>query len=64
MEHRIVNGLHVVETRTLIENTIHVKINVYTEQEYIDLEIQSSWWSRVKETLTSLGAGASWALKH
>jgi|TARA_B110000027_G_scaffold86789_2_gene92007 hypothetical protein len=64
MEHRIVNGLHVVETRTLIENTIHVKINVYTEQEYRDLEIQSSWWSRVKETLTSLGAGASWALKH
>lgn len=64
MEHRIVNGLHVVETRTLIENKIHVKINVYTEQEYIDLEIQSSWWNRVKETLTSLGAGASWALKH
>ena len=64
MEHRIVNGLHVVETKRLIENIIHVTINVYTEQEYIDLEIQNSWWNRVKETLISLGAGASWALKH
>lgn len=64
MEHRIVNGLHVVETKRLIENIIYVTINVYTEQEYRDLEIQNSWWSRVKETLTSLGAGASWAIKN
>ena len=56
MEHRIVNGLHIVETKGRIE--------VYTEKEYRDLEIQSSWWKRAKETLTSLAAGASWAIKH
>jgi len=64
MEHRIVNGLHVVETKKIVENKIYVKINVYTEQEYRDLEIQNSWWSKVKQTLISLGAGASWALKN
>jgi hypothetical protein len=56
MEHRIVNGLHIVDRDG--------HISVYTEQEYRDLEIQNSWWNRVKETLTSLGAGASWAIKH
>ncbi len=56
MKHRIVNKLHIVE------NEGH--INVYTEQEYTTLEIQNSWWSRAKKTLTSLGAGASWALKN
>ena len=54
MEHRIVNGLHIVDRDG--------HISVYTEQEY--LEIQNSWWNRAKETLTSLGAGASWAIKH
>ena len=64
MEHRIVNGLHIVETKRVVGSKIHVKMNVYTEQEYRDLEIQNSWWNRVKETLTSLGAGASWAIKR
>lgn len=64
MEHRIVNGLHIVETKRLVGSKIYVTINAYTEQEYRDLEIQNSWWNKVKETLTSLGAGASWAIKR
>lgn len=57
MEHRIVNGLHCI---TDGDGRVHV----YTEEEYENLEIQSSWWSKAKQTLTSLGAGASWALKN
>lgn len=57
MEHRIVNGLHCI---TDGDGRVHV----YTEEEYRNLEIQNSWWSKAKQTLTSLGAGASWALKN
>ena len=64
MYHRIVNGLHIVETRRSVGDKIYVKINAYTEQEYRDLEIHNSWWSKVTQTLTSLGAGAAWALKN
>jgi hypothetical protein len=64
MYHRIVNGLHIVETRRSVGDKIYVKINAYTEQEYTDLEIHNSWWSKVTQTLTSLGAGASWAIKN
>jgi hypothetical protein len=50
------NGLHCIhEGKT---------VNVYTEEEYKDLELQNSWWNRAKKTLTSLGADASWALKN
>jgi hypothetical protein len=41
MEHRIVNGLHIVEANGRIE--------VYTKKEYRDLEIQSSRCKRAKK---------------
>ena len=36
IEHRIVNGLHIVETNR--------RIKVYTEKEYRELKTQSSGW--------------------